>query len=158
METRSPRIIPSWQRSVSKLGKVGIDAMCFIYHFEAHPIFGPLIFSLFSLLEEGKIYGFTSVLTLAEILSLPKLQKDHSAWEEERQRFWQTPNLTVEPVDGKICEAAALLRVKYLLSLPDAIQVTTAIFNQADGFITNDERLRRVRELKVIILKDHLSR
>lgn len=130
--------------------------MCFIYQFEAHPVFGPLSNYLFGLLEERKLFGFTSVISLAEILSFKKLQQDRLAWEEEKQKFWQTPNLTVENVDGKICEAAALLRGKYGLYLPDAIQITTAIFNQADAFITNDERLEKVEELPVIVMGKYI--
>lgn len=156
MGSKSLPVKSSWKGQLTKLKSIGIDAMCFVYQFEAHPLFGPLTFSLFSLLEKGKIYGFTSVLTLAEILSFSKLQENHLAWEEERQKFWQTPNLKVEPVDGKICEAASLLRGKYSLRLPDAIQITTAIFSQVDAFITNDERLRKIKELQVLILKDYL--
>lgn len=129
--------------------------MCFIYQFEGNPFFGPLVNRLFSLLESGKIRGFTSVISLAEILSAPKLQEDRRYWEEERQKFWQTPNLEIITVDSKICEAASLFRVKYSFRLPDAIQVTTAIFNRADVFITNDERLRKVKEIPVVILKDY---
>lgn len=156
MDTKSFPISSSWKKRISGLKQVGIDAMCFIYQFEAHPVFGPLSNYLFSMLEERRLSGFTSIITLAEILSLKKLQQNHLAWEEEKQRFWQTPNITIENVDGKICEAAALLRGKYSLYLPDAIQITTAIFNQTDAFVTNDERLGKVKELPVIIMKDYI--
>ena len=93
-------------------------------------------------MEDKKLHGCTSVLSLAEILSYPKLQLDRLSWEEERRKFWQTPNLKVVDIDSKICEAASILKVKYSLTLPDAIQVTTAIFSKAEGFVTNDERYR----------------
>lgn len=154
MDAKSLSISSAWKKRVDKLKSVGIDAMCFIYQFEAHPVFGSLSNYLFNLLEERKLRGFTSIITLAEILSLKKLQQNRLAWEEEKQRFYQTPSVTVENVDGKICEAAALLRGKYNLYLPDAIQLTTSLFNRADAFITNDERLRKVKELSVIVMKD----
>ncbi len=130
--------------------------MCFIYQFEAHPVYGPLSNFLFILLEKRKLTGFTSVISLAEILSFKKLQQDRLAWEEEKQKFHQTPNLTVENVDEKICVAAALLRGKYGLYLPDAIQITTSIFNSVDAFITNDESLAKVKELPVIIMQNYI--
>lgn len=157
MDTKSPPLMTSWKKRISSLKSVGIDAMCFIYQFEAHPIFGSLSNFLFSLLEKRKLTGFTSVISLAEILSFKKLQQDRLAWEEEKQKFHQTPNLTVENVDEKICVAAALLRGKYDLYLPDAIQIATAIFSQADAFITNDERIKKVKELPIILLKDYLK-
>lgn len=130
--------------------------MCFIYQFEGHPIFGPLTNFLFSRLEEKRIAGFTSIISLAEILSFKKLQQDRLSWEEEKQKFYQTPNLTIDNIDGKICEAAAVLRGQYGLYLPDAIQITTAIFNRTDAFITNDDSLEKVKELPIILLKDYL--
>lgn len=156
MGTKLPPLKLSWTKRLEGLNTAGIDAMCFIYQFEAHPIFGPLTRTLFTFLEARKIRGFTSVISLAEILSLAKLQEDKMKWEEERQKFWQAPLAVIE-VDGKICEAASLLRGKYSLLLPDALQITTAIFNRADAFITNDERLRKVKELPIILLKDYLK-
>ncbi len=157
MDTKSSPIRASWKKRVNSLKSVGIDAMCFIYQFEAHPEFGPLSDYLFCLLEERKLSGFTSIISLAEILSFNKLQQNRLAWEEEKQKFYQTPNLRIENVDGKICEAAALIRGKYGLYLPDAIQIATAIFSQADAFITNDERIKKVKELPIILLKDYLK-
>ena len=156
MDTRTLSISSAWKKRVNSLKSVGIDAMCFIYLFEANPVFGPLSFFLFNLLEEKRLLGFTSVISLAEILSLPKLQQNRLAWEEEKQKFLQTPNLTIENVDGRICEAAALLRGKYGLHIPDAIQIVTAIFNRADGFVTNDERLKKVKELPILFMKDYI--
>ena len=157
MGTKLPPLRSSWTKKLEKVNAVGIDSMCFIYQFEAHPLFGPLIFYLFSQLEERKLKGFTSVLSLAEILSFQKLVENKVAWEEEKQKFYQIPNLEAVEVDGKICEAAALLRGKYNLHLPDSIQIVTAIFNRADAFITNDERIKKVKELPIILLKDYLK-
>lgn len=145
------------EAKLRRVKKVGIDAMCFIYQFQAHLLFGPLSSIMFSKMEDKKLYGCTSVLSLAEILSYPKLQLDRLSWEEERRKFWQTPNLKVVDIDSKICEAASILKVKYSLTLPDAIQVTTAIFSKAEGFVTNDEKFRRVKELPVILLGDYIK-
>lgn len=158
MDTKPIRVSKSWESVLGKIKSIGIDAMCFIYQFEGHPLFGPLTFKLFTYLEEGKIKGITSVITIAEILSSPKLQKDHLSWEQEKHRFYQTPNLTVVPVEGKICEAAALLRGKYGITLPDAIQIITAIFQRADVFITNDAKLKKVKEIPILILQDFLRK
>lgn len=144
----------SWKNKLDRIKSAGIDTMCFIYQFEGNPLFGPLVFQLFSLLEEKKVKGFTSVLSLAEILSNRHLLAKKQIWQEAREKFWQTPNLEVVNIDGKICEAASIIRAKY--SLPDAIQITTAVFNSADVFITNDEKLKKVKEVQVLLLKDYL--
>ena len=38
----------------------------------------------------------------------------------------------------------------------DAIQIAAANKVEADVFITNDVRLRKIKEIKVLVLKDYL--
>lgn len=38
--------------------------------------------------------------------------------------------------------------------LPDSIQLATAKLNKAKAFITNDERLKSFKELKVVLIKE----
>jgi predicted nucleic acid-binding protein len=40
----------------------------------------------------------------------------------------------------------------------DAIQLSAAINAGADAFITNDIKLKQVKELKVIVLEDYLAK
>ncbi|MGL5942119.1 MAG: type II toxin-antitoxin system VapC family toxin [Waterburya sp.] len=46
------------------------------------------------------------------------------------------------------------MRVKYNLKLPDALQITTAIETGCDSFLTNDKALKRVTELRILILDE----
>ena len=39
----------------------------------------------------------------------------------------------------------------------DSIQIAAALSVGADVFLTNDERLKRIKEIKVLVLKDYLS-
>lgn len=156
MGSQSLSVKSAWKNKLRKIKSVGLDTMCFIYQFDGNPVFGPLVFHLFSLLEERKLKGFTSVLSLAEILSAPKLHDNKQFWFETREKFWQTPNLEATTVDSKIAEASSMIRNKYLLRLPDAIQITTAIFNKVDIFITNDDKMKKVKETQVILLKDYI--
>ncbi len=40
---------------------------------------------------------------------------------------------------------------------PDAIQVATALFGSADYFLTNDVRLKAIKETEIVILDDFLK-
>lgn len=53
-----------------------------------------------------------------------------------------------------VAEQAALLRAKYNLRTPDAVQLATAVEVRADYFFTNDDRLKLVREITVVTLSD----
>jgi predicted nucleic acid-binding protein len=38
----------------------------------------------------------------------------------------------------------------------DSIQIAAAIAIEADAFLTNDDRLKRIKEVKVLVLEDYL--
>lgn len=40
---------------------------------------------------------------------------------------------------------------------PEALQVGTALANHATGFVTNDGRLKRIRELEIMVLDEFLD-
>jgi predicted nucleic acid-binding protein len=46
------------------------------------------------------------------------------------------------------------LRAKYNLSLTDAFQVSNALFANCEAILTNDQMLRRVSEIRILILDD----
>lgn len=134
--------------------KIGIDSMCFIYHFEVSKSYGEIVKHLFLQLQKNKLTAATSTLTLAEILAFEKLQKDRILLEQTKTRLRQTPNLEIIPVDEAISEIAAVIKYKYSVALPDAIQVATAIASGQEAFVTNDRGLQRIKEIKVVILDD----
>jgi len=46
------------------------------------------------------------------------------------------------------------LRAKYVIKTPDAIQIATTICGGSKSFITNDESLKKVEEIRVLLLDD----
>lgn len=134
--------------------KVGIDSMCFIYHFEVNKSYGEIAKQVFLQLQKNKLTAVTSTITLAEILSFKKLQEDKILFEQTKTRLRQTPNLEIIPVNEVISEIAAILKYKYSIALPDSIQVATAVASGQEAFVTNDRGLQKIKEIKVIILDD----
>ena len=61
------------------------------------------------------------------------------------------PNLHLVPFDARIAEISSDLRARYDLPTPDAIQVATALQQGAETFVTNDTRLKRVREIRITL-------
>jgi predicted nucleic acid-binding protein len=59
-------------------------------------------------------------------------------------------------ISHTISERAALLRAKHGLRTPDAIQVATATIRKADYFLTNDPALKKIKDVKVLVLDDYL--
>lgn len=57
-----------------------------------------------------------------------------------------------------IAERAGRLRGRYKdIKTIDAIQIASAIEVGADAFLTNDKKLKKVEEIKVVVLKDYLQ-
>jgi len=61
-------------------------------------------------------------------------------------------------VDRNVARAAAQLRAKYNVSLPDALQVAASLSYGAKAFLTNDKRLPKLQEfIDVLVLDDFLE-
>jgi predicted nucleic acid-binding protein len=73
-----------------------------------------------------------------------------------RQIITPSPDLTVWEVGRDVIETAASLRARYRVRMLDAIHIASAVVHGADCFITNDEGLRRIQEVRILILADYL--
>ena len=51
--------------------KIAVDTMIFIYAFEEHPVYVPVLRAFFSALEKGDTDAVTSTVTITECLAQP---------------------------------------------------------------------------------------
>jgi len=136
---------------------VGLDTMVFIYHFEENQLYSPLTFSIFESLEKGNFNAVTSILTLLEILVKPKRENNSILTERYKLLFETFPNLQVKSLDENIADIASSLRANYNINVPDAIQIANSLEAKADIFITNDATLKKITEIKVLLLDEMLK-
>jgi len=136
---------------------IGLDTMVFIYHFEENQVYSPLTFSIFESLEKGNFNGITSILTLLEILVKPKKENNLLLTERYKILFETFPNLQVKTLNENIADIASSLRANYNINTPDAIQIATSLEAKADIFITNDTTLKKISEIKVLLLSEMLK-
>lgn len=135
----------------SKYKSIGLDTNIFVYYFQKNPQFGPIVKNLFQYFSKSKTEVITSSISLTELLSVkaPPILIDTL-----QQEFLSIPFLKIIPVSNDTAIEAARIRRDYNFSLPDAIQLATALHAQAKAFITNDDRLKRFKDLKVVILSE----
>lgn len=133
---------------------VGIDTMSFIYAFEEHPRYLPIVKPLFQNMEKGVIKGVTSTITITECLVRPFEAGDITLLAKYRTVFKHFPNLAVVPPIHEVAEKAAELRAAYKIRTPDALQLAAALLNGASVFITNDGQLSKVAGIKIVVLDD----
>jgi predicted nucleic acid-binding protein len=73
-----------------------------------------------------------------------------------REILLSSEGLTTFEIFHEISETASRLRANYSIRTPDAIQVAVGIRYGAAIFLTNDPSVRKVTEIKVLILDDYL--
>lgn len=130
---------------------VALDTNIFIYHFEEHPSYVEFTEALFERIESGRARAVTSALTLHEVLTGARRAGNERLASLYRDLIGTFPNLRVVPFDARIAEISSDLRARYDLPTPDAIQMATALHEGAETIVTNDSRLKRVREIRVTI-------
>ncbi len=134
-----------------------LDTVVWIYEFEAHPVFGQVTNVLFrDGFGAGHCRAACSLLALGELLVQPLAQGRPDLADRYRQIITPGPDLTVWEIRRDVIEAAASLRAHHRIRMLDAIHVASAAIHRADCFITNDEGLRSIREVPILILADYL--
>lgn len=91
------------------------------------------------------------MLTVIEVLSFKRTCLSEKVFLEA---IFSLPNLTILEVNKNIAVEAARIRREYRFTLADSVQLATALYAKAKAFITNDERLKKFKELKVILLSE----
>jgi predicted nucleic acid-binding protein len=91
-------------------------------------------------------------------LVLPFKTVNESLAEEYREILLHAEGLTTYEIVHEVSELAAKLRAKYTIRTPDAIQMAVGILYGADTFLTNDSGLKKVKDIKVVTLKDFLEK
>ncbi len=136
--------------------KVALDTMIFIYAFEEHPLYLPLLRPFFREVEKGNIFAVTSTISLTKCLVQPFRAKAVELAARYKTLFHHFPHLSVIAVSAEIAERAAWLRSQYHLKTPDAIHIATAFVSESHVFLTNDEGLPKFDEIQVRVLKNFL--
>ncbi len=142
---------------IRQAGRVGLDTSLFIFYLEDHPRYLSLCDEVFDLLEQGGAEAVTSTVSLLEVLVQPLAMGKTDLINEYRSFLTETPHLTLRPLDSTLAERAAALRARHQVRTVDAVQLAAALEFGARLFLTNDDRLRKVTEIEVIVLERWLQ-
>ena len=137
--------------------RLAVDTAPIIYLIEAHPRYEALVLEVFERIARGSLTGYTSVITLTEVLVHPLKQGRQELVDTYSQLLLTSNSFVAVPIDAAMASQAALLRSRYKIRTPDALQLACAIASGCQGFLTNDLRLRPVKEIPVLALDDWIS-
>lgn len=144
---------------LEQYAQIALDTSPIIYFVEANPQYASLATLIFQKISQGNLLGFTSTITLTEVLVFPFYKQLPDLQEKYRQLLLESKNISLVPIHPGVAITAASLRAKYKennLRTPDALQLAMAIETNCQAFITNDKRLHVIQELEVIVLEDYL--
>ncbi len=136
---------------------VALDTSVLIYHANNDPNFGEAATRVLDPITRGEQQGIISAIAVTEFLSLRPLHRQSTT---ERNRLSQRllawvlniPHVEIIPIDTTIAAEAAKLRQRYGFRTPDALHLACAIAAGANIFITNDQQLRKCKEITVKML------
>lgn len=133
---------------------VFLDSAPLIYFIEGNNHYTNILKLIFEDNDNGKFSFITSSITLHEVLVKPLRDGKIAIADFYKKILLTAPGIEILELSVEIAEQAALLRAKYNLKTPDAIQLATAIQSKCDFCLTHDKRLTQVKEILVITLDD----
>lgn len=136
------------------LTRLAFDTAPIIYFVEAHPVYYSLVSNIFKRIAALEIEGWTSIITLSEVLVQPIILDRSDLQRSYRELLLNSANFHTLPVTATIAETAARLRAVHGLRLPDAIQIAFAVDSGCQALVCNDHAMQRVTELPILVLDD----
>ena len=95
----------------------------------------------------------TSTLTLLELLVVPMKQENKHLVQKYRALLHDILSEPLIPLSEPISEMAAQIRGATGFKTPDSIQLATALYSGADIFYTNDKRLSKFSDIKILTIE-----
>jgi predicted nucleic acid-binding protein len=133
---------------------VYLDTAPLIYFIEGNSIYQSFLASLFDFNDKGGFTFITSTLTLLEVLVKPLREGQTAIANQYRDILSNAKGIEIIDVTTAIAEHAARLRAQYNLRTPDAIHLATSLEVKADYFLTNDNRLKLVNEMAIVMVAE----
>jgi predicted nucleic acid-binding protein len=142
---------------LGSVSSVFMDTAPIIYYIEAHPKYGPLVAHIVNAFRSGSLDVFSSVITLVEVLPKPIEAGNEPLANQFAEFLTRGKNISLMDIGPGIAESAGRLRGRYpFLRTMDAIQIAASLQARADVFITNDSKLKRVSDIRAMVLNEYL--
>ncbi|QSJ14250.1 type II toxin-antitoxin system VapC family toxin [Nostoc sp. UHCC 0702] len=136
--------------ALANVSRLFLDTAPVIYFVERNPQFVDLVDPIFERLS-ADITAVVSGITLSECL-VGAIRLGLADLEQAFVDVLQQEEVVFVEINAAIAREAARIRVHYNLQLPDALQVAAALIAGCQAFLTNDAALKRVTELRVLVM------
>ncbi len=136
--------------------RIALDTAPLIYWIEDHTEYAPVLEALFTTRDPARHTLVTSALTLLEVLVVPYRRAD-DALAGSYEAALTGGDIDLVALDVGVLRVAAVLRARFRIATPDAIQLACALASGCTTFVTNDRRLPEIPSLRILQLSDYLA-
>ena len=133
--------------------RIYLDTNLYIYLFEGVEPHRRLMTELSTEIDRRDIAVIASELIFTELLPHPVKEGRRELIAQYMELVQRTPRITLVPVDRRVILRSVHLRADFGLLSMDALHVATALVHGCQTFLTNDERLRAGRQIRVLTLR-----
>jgi predicted nucleic acid-binding protein len=130
-------------------GVVYVDAGVLALHLAADPRYLPLTRVVLGGMRDGEFTGFTSAITIYQLLVQPYRSGHEGTAERAEMLVAALPGLEIVPISATIARQAAQVKAQIGGGLPRAIQIATALAGDSEIYVTQRSTLRRIAGLGV---------
>lgn len=148
---------PAVKLSLPTIKRLALDTAPLIYYIEKDANYFDSMKKIMRYISRSThITAYASVMTLKEVLVKPLTSGDTALAEEYESILTDNDQLQLMEVTPAIARKAAELRAIYKKGLKplDAVHVATAIVSECEVFLTNDDELKKIKEIKVVCLSE----
>ncbi len=142
------------EAALQGVSRLYLDTAPVIYYVQEAADQLQIVNVIFQRIEADDLRAIASPVTLAECLVVPLRLGNVVLQQSFLELLTNTEGIDFVAIGAAVGQRAAALRVRHGLKLPDALQIATAIGSNCDAFLTNDAELKRVTELRVLVIKE----
>ena len=136
--------------ALAGVSRLFLDTAPVIYFVERNPDFVDRVDSVFEQMD-ADIQSVVSPVTLSECL-VGAQKLGLVELEQAFVEMLQQENVVYVEITAAIARESARIRVAYNLALLDSLQIAAALASGCEAFLTNDAALKRVKELRILVL------
>lgn len=133
---------------------VFVDTAPFIYFFENHPKYAPVMAGFFEEAFAKSAEIVTSVITYIELLTMPRRMGNEQLAAKYREYLTNSEHISLYPLNVLVADMAVDFRAKYKMKTADSVQLAVSRVCGADIVLTNDRDWRVINELRIISIAD----
>jgi predicted nucleic acid-binding protein len=134
--------------------QLAFDTVALVYFVEKNPAYFDRMLFIMSQVDSGLVDGVASSIALTEVLIQPIRTGNIALAQSYETVLSDSENFQVMPISIRIARLAADMRARHNLKIADALHVATALESGCEAFLTNDLALKRITEIKVLVLDE----